>query len=213
MLRSIVVLVGLGIAAVSAQDIAFTNKVVSFTNLQGEAFSRVELVRGGRLGLIWRDDSGGGRVLYTNLSPAFLASIGISSNWVEAAKQAIAHKAEADARFRSTLQAQGAEQARARAAQDAAWQAGEPAREKAAAKQADLQRIQALQRQVDAAQYQYDHKAAAVHDYNMSTLNDPTAPILYMSEQTRQQIEDAKAQLEKLKEEYRAKWREEPLSN
>lgn len=50
-----------------ADDITFTNKAVSFTNLQGQIYQHVQLVRGDLDGLIWRDKASGGRICYTNL--------------------------------------------------------------------------------------------------------------------------------------------------
>ncbi len=197
-------------ASLLGQDIEFTNKVVTFTNLQGEGFKDVRLVRGDRLGLVWRDDSGGGRVLYTNLSPAFLSSIGISQDRIKTGAAAIAAKAAADARFKALRQTEGAKEA----AEMAKWQAGAPQRQqsaqKAAQKQADLNQIQQLDAQVRAAEYRYNHNSAAVHDANMASLGDPTAPILYMSATLKQNIDDAKETLEKAKAAYRSKYGEEP---
>ena len=42
-----------------ADDITFTNKTASFTNLQGQLFKGVQLVRGDLDGLIWRDGASG----------------------------------------------------------------------------------------------------------------------------------------------------------
>src|SRR5258708_13865950 len=65
-------------------DIIFTNKVASFTNLQGKAFVGVELVRANNDGVVWRDKEGGmGLVSYTNVSPALLTSWGIPEDRAE----------------------------------------------------------------------------------------------------------------------------------
>src|SRR5258708_2055599 len=43
--------------SVLARDITFTNKTASFTNLQGQIYNRVQLIRGDLDGLIWRDEA------------------------------------------------------------------------------------------------------------------------------------------------------------
>jgi hypothetical protein len=70
----------------SAEDITFTNKVASFTNLQGTVFKNVVLVRADKDGLIWRDGVSGGRVFYTNLHPDLLESFGVPTNGMELAR-------------------------------------------------------------------------------------------------------------------------------
>jgi len=84
-----------------ADDITFTNKTATFTNLQGQLYRRVQLVRGDLDGLIWRDKASGGRICYTNLHPDLLESFGISSDRIEIARARAQHKAIADARYRA----------------------------------------------------------------------------------------------------------------
>ena len=87
-----------GLGAIS-QDITFNDKVATFTNLQGQVYQHVHLVRGDRDGLIWRDGASGGRICYTNLHPDLLESFGISSNRIEVARVRAEQKAIADARY------------------------------------------------------------------------------------------------------------------
>lgn len=79
----------------------FTNRIVTFTNLQGQSFRLVQLVRGDQDGLIWRDGASGGRICYTNLHPDLLEYFGIPSNRVVIARARAEQKAIADAHYRS----------------------------------------------------------------------------------------------------------------
>ena len=98
-----------------ADDITFTNKTASFTNLQGQLFKGVQLVRGDLDGLIWRDGASGGRICYTNLHPDLLESFGISTNRIEIAGARAQHKAVADARYRALAFAEAQAQLHAQA--------------------------------------------------------------------------------------------------
>lgn len=89
-----------------ADDIIFTNRTATFTNLQGHSYECVQLIRGDQDGLIWRDGASGGRVCYTNLHPDLLESFGISSNRIEIAKARADQKAAANARYRANVLAQ-----------------------------------------------------------------------------------------------------------
>ena len=86
-----------------AEDITFTNRIATFTNLQGQLFRLVQLARGDQDGLIWRDGASGGRICYTNLHPALLEYFGISTNRIEIARDRAEKKALADARYRAQL--------------------------------------------------------------------------------------------------------------
>src|SRR5689334_7400641 len=86
-----------------ADDILFTNRIASFTNLQGQVYTRVQLVRGDLDGLIWRDGPSGGRICYTNLHPDLLEYFGISSNRIEIARARAEKKALADAKYRAMV--------------------------------------------------------------------------------------------------------------
>jgi hypothetical protein len=81
-----------------AQDILFTNKTATFTNLEGRLFKNVEIIRADRDGVIWRDGAtSGGRVGYTNLDALFLASWGIPTNRIEEARARAEHWAASNA--------------------------------------------------------------------------------------------------------------------
>ncbi|MGO8928196.1 MAG: hypothetical protein ACLQU3_15105 [Limisphaerales bacterium] len=45
-----------------AQDITFTNKTATFTNLEGRVYTNVTLVKATDYGLVWRDKEGMGLV-------------------------------------------------------------------------------------------------------------------------------------------------------
>jgi hypothetical protein len=58
--------------AALAQDITFTNRMATFSNLEGRLFFNVTLVKANQDGVIWRDGAGGGSGWYANLNPALL---------------------------------------------------------------------------------------------------------------------------------------------
>ena len=89
-----------------AQDITFTNCTATFTNLQGNVYAAVTLVRADLDGLIWRDGASGGRVSFTNLDSSLLISLGIPVDRVDQARVRAGQKAVADAKYRATLAAQ-----------------------------------------------------------------------------------------------------------
>ena len=76
-----------------AQDITFTNRTASFTNLEGRVFTNVTLVKATENGIVWKGD-GLGMVPYTNLSPRVLASFGVPPERIEEAKAKAAKYAE-----------------------------------------------------------------------------------------------------------------------
>ena len=88
-----------------AQDIVFTNKTATFTNLQGRVYTNVTLVKANLDGLIWSGDSIG-LVSYTNLSPALLKSLDIPAERIEQAKTRAAQKAAGDAQRRAAYATQ-----------------------------------------------------------------------------------------------------------
>ena len=70
--------------------LTFTNRFATFTNLQGQTYNRVELVRADDRRILYRCEGGGGTVYYTNLSPATLESLGLSADRIAvAAEQAV----------------------------------------------------------------------------------------------------------------------------
>ena len=84
--------------------ITFTNKIVTFTNLQGRIYQDVRLTRADLVGIIYREGAGGGRVCYTNLPAAFLESLGISSNWIAAAEVRADRRGAANAAYEQRVQ-------------------------------------------------------------------------------------------------------------
>jgi len=98
-----------------AQDIEFTNRVASFSNLEGQYYFKVTLVKGDLDGLVWRDEKGGGgRICYTNLPADLLDSLGIPPERVDIARDRAEHKAVSDARYRAAMAAEGQVQQLAR---------------------------------------------------------------------------------------------------
>lgn len=93
--------------------ITFTNRFATFTNLQGQMYSNVELVRAEDRRIMYRCEGGGGTVYYTNLSPATLEGMGLSTNRIALA----AEQARQEAFQKDQLEAQERE----RMAEPANW--------------------------------------------------------------------------------------------
>jgi hypothetical protein len=85
------------------QDITFTNRLVTFTNLQGRIYNGVVLVKADLDGVLWREVAGDGLgwVCYTNVSPALLEAWGIPSNRVDTAKARAERRAAAYAKHQA----------------------------------------------------------------------------------------------------------------
>lgn len=87
--------------------VTFTNRFATFTNLQGQTYNRVELVRADDRRIIYRCEGGGGTVYYTNLSPATLESLGLSTNRIalaaEQARQEAFQKDQLEAQQRERM--------------------------------------------------------------------------------------------------------------
>ena len=126
-------------SAALAQDITFTNRVATFTNLQGSVYRDVTLVKGDLDGVVWREGAGGGRVSYTNLSPALLETWGIPTNRIENAHARALRKAAADAQFGAQPLSQGPPTATPWTS-DPGWQGCERAIQKLSANRALLVR-------------------------------------------------------------------------
>ena len=101
--------------ALAQEGITFTNRLATFTNLQGVAYHNVRLVRADLDGIIYREGASGGRVCYTNLPAAFLDSLGISSNAIAVAKTRADRRAAADAYYWRSLQQQAQQEMAAKA--------------------------------------------------------------------------------------------------
>ena len=89
-----------------AQEINLTNRVATFTNLEGRVYKAVHVVKGTADGIVYREQesTGGGLVSYTNLAPALLAAWGIPLDRMEKARLRAASKAVQDAKFRAFQQ-------------------------------------------------------------------------------------------------------------
>jgi hypothetical protein len=231
-LMALAVLALVWINSLLAQDILFTNKTATFTNLQGRVYTNVTLVKANRDGLLWRGD-GMGLISYTNLSPALLESVGVPTNRIEQVKTRAAQLAAANAKRRAE---QAQVQARAQA-----WSGNNAGQErevelvklegslsagryeKCAVRGGDEVLIQLLPASVEtilnnlgqqAAQIDYlkswienggkalRHAQAVAHDANLANWNNPYAPTYYVKESDYASLEDARDELSKLKSAY-----------
>ena len=198
----------LGSIQAFATDIVFTNKTASFTNLQGRVYSAVELVRADLDGLIWREAGSGGRVCFTNLSVDTLERLGIPTNRIQIAAERAARKTTSDAAIRARLRSQSIADAIEKKKKRDEWEAGAPAREREAQRLAALAKIKAVEAQLEVAQQQLDVANAVTPT---SAAGDPAFVESVMAQRRlinlRQlQVNEAQKQLERLKEEYVAKY-------
>ena len=76
-----------------AENINFTNQTTTITNAQGEPM-KVDLIYGDLDGIIYQCPGGGGRLSYTNFSPAELESLGVPTNRIALAADRAAQRAE-----------------------------------------------------------------------------------------------------------------------
>ena len=195
-LCSLLVLV---ILDVSGQDITFTNKTVTFTNLEGRAFTAVQITHGDWDGVIWRDAASGGRVCYTNLHPAVMEAWGIPTNRIEIARARAERKAVSDAQFRAARQLQAQEDFEAKTKQDALESIAAPIRARAEQKKAEAEAISALTEQIESAKRLLRRAEAAAHDYNKANRHNDYAPTLYVKDSERVKVEEAEVRLKKMK--------------
>ena len=198
----------LSVMAVSAQDIVFTNKTATFTNLEGKAFKEVELRGGDWDGVIWRNGASGGRVSYTNLHPAFLDAWGIPTNRIGVARSRAERKAVSDAQYRAARLLQAQAESAARAKQDALEALRAPLRARTEQMKADAAAIAALSEQIQNAKTQLRRAQAAAHDYNKANLHNDYAPTLYIKETERVKIEEAETELKKMKADFAQRYKD-----
>lgn len=97
-----------GVAAgQSTKEITFTNRVVTFTNLQGRTYRNVDLVRADNMGLVYQSDGQWGMVRYTNLSAQTIQDLGLPADKVtalaDAEKQRAARMEELAAQERERM--------------------------------------------------------------------------------------------------------------
>jgi hypothetical protein len=193
-------------AAFAAGLIEFTNKVATFTNLQGEGFRQVSLVRGDLDGVVWRSGTSGGRVCYTNLHPALLQDWGIPTNRIQSARARAEQKTLADARYRAVAAEEAQARAMAKAKETAAWEAGAAARALQAQRRIDQEAIESLHLQIEGAKSRMRKAQAVAHDYNKANSGNRAAPRLYIKETERVKIKEAEEQLKKMHREFSLKY-------
>src|SRR5262249_4008370 len=149
-----------------------TNRVTTFTNLQGQVFTAVELVRGDLDGVIWRKESGAGRVCYTNLNQKLLEAWGIPTNRIEIPRARAEHRASSSAQEKARALKQALLDTAARAKTEAEEANTAPSKAKAAQMEADAQAIANLEQQIRDAKARMRRAKALVHDYNKANLHN-----------------------------------------
>jgi hypothetical protein len=204
----VAILVGIVAQFAHGQDIDLTNRVATFTNLEGKLYSEVRLVRGDRDGVVWREGASGGRICYTNIHPRLLEAWGISTNRIEIAAMRAANKAAADAQFRALRLKSAQAELEVRRKQDLEWRAGEPARKREEQKQADLTAIQVLRQRLELAQDRVDTADAVTP---VQAAGDPDFVNAVMAKRfqvnlAQVEVNRAKKQLDALEAEYDRKY-------
>lgn len=195
------------VLAVRAGDsIEFTNRIETFTNLQGEVFSQVTLIRGDLDGVIWRKGASGGRVCYTNLPLGFVAHLGISTNRVQIARRRAAESALAHSKFLAGRQAGAAAESAAREQARREWLPGAPERELLSKIGQDLAAIDRLQSQIDVAKARIRWAKAIISDYNSANKGNDYAPHAYVRQTEQVKIEEAQTRLQTMRQEFNRKY-------
>jgi len=187
-----------------AQDITFTNRAATFTNLEGHVYTNVALVKANNYGIIYKGD-GMGMVPYTKLSPAFLKSLGIPVERIEKAKALQARQAAVAAR-QDQISLAADEQARKEGRAEAArWEAGAPARQREAERKAALEQIQTLSAQIAELRQQLRQAQANASDQNQAA---PAGTYYYVPNQANRQLEidNAEDQLRQMKADFKDKF-------
>jgi len=101
--RTVTALGSRGTTSTGASRITFADKIVSFTNLQGQVYRDVKVVTADRDGLVWveqGDSFGGGRICYTNLPAGLCMTLGIRAEWFANARARAGGEALRDSRQR-----------------------------------------------------------------------------------------------------------------
>ena len=194
--------------AALAQDVTFTNRVVTFTNLEGRLFPNVTLVKANRDGVIWHDGASGGLASYTNLSPALLKEWGIPLERIDEARTRAGKRALADAQRRAALAAQYAAQREAQRKAKEEWDAGASARALEAQRQADLQAIKTLEAEIEVAEPQAEWMDAMAPK---GAYGDAAVVEAIMAQRRRAnvalaEVKESKRKLERLKAAYAEKY-------
>jgi len=177
----------------SAQNINFTNKTVTFTNLEGRSFTAVRLVHGDLDGVVWMKESSGGRLCYTNLARELLEEWAIPTNRIAIARARAEHKTVSRA---AAIQAA----ANAQAKTGAAWAAGAPAREQ----QAKADAIKALTVQIDTSVSSIQAMRAHAQAQQMRTIGGQRLAQMDISTANSMQaeVDNARARLQQMRAEY-----------
>jgi len=193
--------------AVHASDtIEFTNRVETFTNLQGQVFSQVMLIRGDLDGVVWRKEASGGRICFTNLSLGFMAYLGIPTNRVQIARTRAAQSAQEHSRFMAERQAGAAADLAAREQARKLWLAGAPDRELLTNLQKDLAAINLLQSQINEAKAKLRWAKAIISDFNSANKRNDYAPHAYVKQTEQVKIEEAQTRLQTMRQEFNRKY-------
>jgi hypothetical protein len=205
-MKTLLTLLAFSVLQASASDfIDLKNRVTTFTNLQGETFTAVTLIRGDLDGVIWRKDGSGGRVCYTNLNPQLMRDWGIPTNRIAIALARAERASLTRAKARAVARAQATAEAQAKAREKAQWEAGAAVREREAQKQKDAQEIAMLSAQIDAANVQMRRARAIAHDFNHANAHNDV-PRVYIKETEQLKIDEAKGRLVLMRREFVRKY-------
>ncbi len=195
-------------AAANGQDITFTNRTVTFTNLQHQVYSNVTLVKADGVSLIWRDGASGGRALYTTLEPAFLVSLGIPTNRIASAKEWAYRKAQENAKYRQAWAIEAEREHQAQVARNLEYEAEKAKQAAMAQQQADLQAINDLAARIDRESAALDQAEANADDQSTADPNN----IYYVPNDSKRHlaIRNEARQLQQMQADYDKKYKSSP---
>jgi uncharacterized protein YjbI with pentapeptide repeats len=191
-----------------AQDIIFTNRTATFTNLQGALYKDATLIKADLDGLMWRSGASGGRICYTNLNPMLLKELGVPIERVEIAKLRAGHKAVSDAQYHAALGAQVQLELLNKKQDQLARLEARVAEEKDAPRKAALEEINNLEADIEARESQIN-RADAVTPVGAS--GDPAYVNAVMAQRAQVNLAavdliQAKKRLAKMKQDYADKY-------
>lgn len=193
----------------AGQEIDLHSRPATFTNLEGRSFEGVALSKADLDGVIWRKDASGGRVCFTNLSPALLDLWGIPTNRIEIARSRAERRAMSASQARERALRQAQIEAVARAKSEADWEAGAASRESGAQMKSDLAKMQDLNARIMALQKQVDWANTFVPTM---AGGDPSFVATAMEARRKvnvaqQQVNDAQVQLDQMAADYARKYK------
>lgn len=189
-----------------SQDIQFTDRVVTFTNLQGNLFEGVSLIKADLDGVIWRKEASGGRVIFTNLSPELIESWGIPTNRIAIARERAAKSAANHSAMLHERAIDAQSEAIAKESQRRAWEAGAPARALLQQIQTDLKAIEDLQAWIETSKSQIRRARAAAADYNSANLYNDYAPYVYIKQSSQVEVDEAETRLARMRFAFNSKY-------